>query len=947
MSGVDFRSGSSALEAPKAVSSASEVASHWRATGSALANNVQAVQNASIPTEQWSGQTAQAVVTEIQTMGTKVSSLSGKFPEPAGVLETWRGEVDTAISEVKTLQEEWDSELSNYYDRVAQIEADAASDPDYDREAALERARQEMISKQSDLKSSYDKKITALSTAASEAAKTINGIADSVVPRDAVKAGRSAVGAAIFGSDTPIVDSTAEWQYAQELAPKIADALKKEPMTAAYVRLFNEKYGEHLSNPYVAAAVAERVSIDDINKASIAAYATGFDNNGLITNSSFEDFNKNLGALMVMATGGSNLSEKTVDAQASFDLMSEHLIGKDGATVSQIFDTKLNELKESGRTTYTHPGTDLRPEKKLFGYDIFAQLAGYAASENPSLTLSANFYDKPSIGSSVFTDIVKFDHDAQGYKTRLGMGVIPEAYQLCGCDPTLPADKALQRFDPVQAVLELSDTPDGLDEKSAPILHQSEENRLGVLRRVLDSNIDFDPVESVEKVGKPYDKDAEPMSMVRYLVAWRGGAQFGDRAFYDQGEALGDVLADASRPGTEILLPDPLDYEGGKDSDSYKEALQQHKIWKEDALHRASIAANTMAAYQEGLDRDNSVWGMGDKIKGEDVFGRNSAHLRSWMGSIISPYVSDLAAAMNNNSEAGMSVGSDEGAHGAVSAIFNRDMVERFSGKGGLFEDLAFDQPKVIDEGDPNNPLDDQYESGRIPALKAVQISAFTNYMDEVANVLHDPNYGSRSGMVNRVTDKWTELIQETFDADADRDSAVARDLDKTNKDTRKIVDFIVEKVAKYAGKQLPGDEDLTKAIIKSAAGKAEDVVWPTDHETKVWASERDDANKSAHELMQHGLTRVLYESPYWTERVGTVDVSPGSESLARKGLPFVNEDGTLEPYDSLTKEQRAAVNRYFMGTESDFHDVLQHQFETQQDANQHGQVPQPLPKKS
>ena len=301
---------------------------------------------------------------------------------------------------------------------------------------------QELVSKQSDLKSSYDKKITALSTAASEAAKTINGIADSVVPRDAVKAGRSAVGAAIFGSGTPIVDCAAEWQFAQELAPKIADALKKEPMTAADVRLFNEKYREHLSNPYVA-AVAEHVSIDDISKASIAAYATGFDNNGLITNSSFEDFNKNLGALMVMSMGGSNLSKTTLDAQASFDLMSEHLIGKEGATVSQIFDTKLNELKESGRTTYTHPGTDLRPEKKLFGYDIFAQLAGYAASENPSLTLSANFYDKPSIGSSVFTDIVKFDHDTQGYSTRLGMGVIPEAYQLCGCDPNLPADKAL------------------------------------------------------------------------------------------------------------------------------------------------------------------------------------------------------------------------------------------------------------------------------------------------------------------------------------------------------------------------------------------------------------------------------------------------------------------------------------------------------------------------
>ena len=39
---------------------------------------------------------------------------------------------------------------------------------------------------------------------------------------------------------------------------------------------------------------------------------------------------------------------------------------------------------------------------------------------------------------------------------------------------------------------------------------------------------------------------------------------------------------------------------------------------------------------------------------------------------------------------------------------------------------------------------------------------------------------------------------------------------------------------AKYAGKQFPGAEDLTKAIVKSAAGKAEDVFWSTDHETKV-----------------------------------------------------------------------------------------------------------------
>ena len=101
---------------------------------------------------------------------------------------------------------------------------------------------------------------------------------------------------------------------------------------------------------------------------------------------------------------------------------------------------------------------------------------------------------------------------------------------------------------------------------------------------------------------------------------------------------------------------------------------------------------------------------------------------------------------MNNNSELGMSAGTGEGAHSAVRAVFTRDMVERFSGKGGLFEDLAFDQPEVTDKGDPNNPLDDRYASGRIAALKAVQISAFINYMDEVAHILENSNYNSAFG---------------------------------------------------------------------------------------------------------------------------------------------------------------------------------------------------------
>ena len=195
---------------------------------------------------------------------------------------------------------------------------------------------------------------------------------------------------------------------------------------------------------------------------------------------------------------------------------------------------------------------------------------------------------------------------------------------------------------------------------------------------------------------------------------------------------------------------------------------------------------------------------------------------------------------------------------------------------------------------------------------------------------------------VNRTTDIWTELIQETFDAHSDKNVEVARALDKSNEEVRKIVDFIVDKGSDYASSKVPVGGDLLQHAIKSAAGAGEDAWWPTDNESKVWDEGRHDTNKSAHELMQRGLMRVMYDSPYWTERGGMVDVSPGSQGLANKGFSFVNQDGTTKPYDSLTDDERATVDGYFKGINSDFHDVLDHQYQAQQDAEQDGNPVRP-----
>ena len=64
-----------------------EVASRWTAISSAL-TQTQAVQNASIPPESWTG-AAEAASSEIQALGGKLSDLAGAFPGPANSLKTW------------------------------------------------------------------------------------------------------------------------------------------------------------------------------------------------------------------------------------------------------------------------------------------------------------------------------------------------------------------------------------------------------------------------------------------------------------------------------------------------------------------------------------------------------------------------------------------------------------------------------------------------------------------------------------------------------------------------------------------------------------------------------------------------------------------------------------------------------------------------------------------
>lgn len=419
--------------------------------------NTQVAKNKDAVPEEWTGAAADAASTEIQALGVKVKTLSEAFPTAGKALKDWDYQLRGIRGKISLLQHSWDTYLSEYNSAVADAGQQEVNDPTIDKESLISKARSTLRTHQETLRSKYDGHISFLNETAQDTANTINEARRNIVTDEAGSRGRSGVGAALFGSDTPILSGAMQWADAQEKASWIAVALKTEPMTPEKVKEINEKYGQYLSNPFYANAIAQYMSVDELNNAVLRIRMTAYDKHGLFANSNFEDLNKNLGTLMVLATGGSNLSDEMLGSQKSFDLVSDVLIGKDGQHITDIQNTKLQELQETGRKTYSIPagpgGATVAP---LEGYSIFTQLAGVAARENPSLTLGPAFY-APASGKSVFADIVDWDHEGTGSAFWPG-----GSNQLCGLDyktrehPWTPAN--LQLIDPVQTLLNLSDT---------------------------------------------------------------------------------------------------------------------------------------------------------------------------------------------------------------------------------------------------------------------------------------------------------------------------------------------------------------------------------------------------------------------------------------------------------------------------------------------------------
>lgn len=903
---IDLRPGASALESPKAVPGAETVASHWLAVSSAL-TQTQAVQNASIPPEAWTGAAADAASNEIQVLGHKLADLAEVFPDPAQGLKTWKSQVDQAIQVISGLQQQWDEAVATYNKAIAAISSRRMTEDNFHPEIEEKKARATLEGAQRPLKKSYEDQLHQLNEAASQKADSIKAAADSKISPEAVKRGRNAVGSEFIGTDMPIVHAAASWAEAQADAPRMAADLEEAansfgPLSEEDVKKLEERWGDKLRNPYYVQAMADAYRSahrgagdysDMLNRLSIktAGLSTNSESGAALRNS----FIDRIGTAMVLSTGGIDASQDQLANSASYQQAKNALRGHSGVTIAQIEHANIESFKATGNKLY-----EFGPGAPHFrGYQVFSQATALAGIRNSNLAFGREVYEGGN--NSLAAEMVRYDHDFQPSVPVKGP---EEGYQSLIRWTREDGYARTQAMDPLQSLYVLSDTPDSMQAPDfASKYHELarvEQGRLGALRGFLMQDTSFDVENDWDRNGQ---KSSEKIPMTRYLTGNRNHGLFPPRGFVDGGDAFGSMIEDATRPL----------------GDAEKSMLGDS--WGDVSNQQARIVGNFTAGYQDGLDHD------GGKIGSQDAFGATNSKLRSHAGVILGNWVESLAQMDTDDSGDTVKNAHDAVDEGSISEttgqarfVLSPMLRDALYGKEGLFADLAFDNPmQVSGQNTPNNPFDDTFEGGRPPALSTIQAAAYAGYKHDLTQAMTaeyrvDPAKTTESAewssAVNDGVKKWGGLLEHIESAVSDQEVAEHRAIADRNKLIRKGIDVIASTVP---FSQVPGPkivESLVSAVTNDGKNAVLDSILPTDFNREEFLK-RLGREYAATQAVSDNLVSTYADLDEWPNSHGTPKQELVAEFLKKEeeghhSEPVkADEHGGLPPYSEMTDAQR------------------------------------------
>ncbi|WP_164546666.1 hypothetical protein, partial [Actinobaculum sp. 352] len=701
----------------------------------------------------WAGEAADAYMDQIEGLHSKTMTLYDVLLDAATALRTYGDAVLEAIADVGRVQSDYDAAKETYergLDVVDGLEADLAANPHvgYTQsyvDTRRERCESEWEAEQSRLQDRYRGVLEVLDEAASTAMTALAAAQDKIVDPKMPSGSRDEVALNVFG-DLPYVSGEAAWDLAQTDALEMSDYILDEKVTAEEVAEFNEKYGDKLSDPFVANALMQYVTPEDLVKYSLQV--EGLSQTVPIDSQLVDDTLANIGGAMVLGTGGMNLHGSNAERQAWLEAVRPGLKNSSGQTLDQQNDAFLQAMKKTGRTQYTPLGR-LDPgytptntsRDPVDGYSLITQMMGEAGRRNPDLALGSAFFQETSRGVSVADDIVAWDaetlEDRMGGRNAYGTGyggfsTYPEPVELF--------DSSTGMYDPMHALYTLMDRPETFDADSAtPVLADLEEGRL----RAVQSFLVSDTPEGMDvNHDGVVDAEDEPKNMTRYLT---GDRLYGDYCgFPDAGEQYGQVIRQASMPEE---AP-----EWGQVSE------EEWQAWRTVDRNVTEIAANFMFGYQDGLDAH-----AGDYVDGQNKYGYNNAALRSWSGLILAPHVEGIALSFHGAgaySSEGISAYED----GYVIAL-DSEMRDSIFGANGMIRDLGFDSPVRNNNGTPGNLTDDYWEGGRAPAIDNLILASQALFEEQSNEAFAGTGNDEPSTVVERCTPMFEALFTAPEDA--------------------------------------------------------------------------------------------------------------------------------------------------------------------------------------
>lgn len=843
----------------------------------------------------WSGDAADAYIDSVQKLGAHAREFAEVFAKPKQAILTWSEAVATARNTtVPRLQERYDQAQTDYETGIDNLNAEVRR-----RESAGEVVEQsEVDSRAETLKQTrdetqrgivaeYETAMNSLDDEAQTAANAFTGASNAYLGEGTSRT-RNGIGSVLF-DDIPVVDGQAEWEYAQEIAPEIARAMRDEDLTPEELIAFQEKYGNLLNSPFVANALMEELSADELNKFAMRAaaldYELDYDHPDLV-----DTVLKEIGTTMVLSTGGINADPALAQQNEAFLAAHGGLLGNKGETMDILVAHQIDEYKSAGRTEYDYQDISDRGPMGLFtGYSIFAQLTAGAGIANPDLALGPQFYTANN-GTSMADDIVAWDHESlEGARVAtFGHMWAGRGTMLIGYDPAIR--------DPLHALYLLSDTPDSLDGGAgSEALRAAEQERLGAMRQFLTRDT-------------PFNVGDNPMDMTRYLT----GHRVHDHDFFgfqDGGEAFGSMLSDASAPDPNAKLtpPNPADYGDPNDPD-FLEAQRLFREASADDERRAEIAANFLFGYEDGLDTNHDRWWWGDQDQdhGQDVFGKANASLRSWAGTILAPHIEGIAASLD---EAAQHNGTVTGADGRHQIAFDNAMRDRLLGKNGFFTDIGFDNPEVNDNGTPNDKSDDYYVGGRAPATENLMLAAQSAYRADLAEAVQ--GIGGRS--VDNVTDAWSPMMESLFTAPENASQEAIEALNARNERWQKLIKAgigavpfgdIVEGVVDNEATQKAAKYFIDQAKSNGVAPVLDSFL-TTDGSNLV---EKTTKESMVYDYMKSSLYQEV--STHGDFAGASISLDAYNTSLGASER-FVDANGNVLPYDSMNPKQRTAFQKF------------------------------------